>query len=873
MSKGGGAEPTVATYYAGIHFVLGYGPWDKIIAIFVDDKLAWSGNATDGDIAIYSPELFGGETREGGITGTATIKLGSSNQTDDAYLVSKIGDVPSFRGVMSVILKDVYFGLNYYFKPWAFVGTRIHKLRNGGAQWQDSYAETIASTDSMTGVVESLEFYLNYGILIMSSPHGLKAGDLVTITGASPSYYNGTFTVSDLSLSARGLLFLMGTSPTVVASGDIKVSEKTTKVSLINAVHIVRECLTDSNWGLGVASSLIDETSFLASAITCHNEGLGFSFLWDNDSSILDFVGEVLKHIQANLYLDRSDGKYHLELIRPVANLNTLLTLNTTNVKEVNNFKRKSIGELASSVIVKYTDGSNWKENTVVVSNPSLAARQGIPISKTVTYAGVITNKVAYKLAIRDLQQYGLPVYSCTIICNRAAEDLHIGSAFRLDWPDYTSEVLTMRVVSLNLGTPFKQEITIEAIQDNFQAASIIYETPLVSGWNNPVSTPKAVDLRLINEVPYYLVAKLKGDAYAKAVDVTTSFMAIAGASPSDDSISADIYTSPNNSSYVLKAMLDFCFSGLVTSDMDKTTTTIVVNSPIDIVLLKVGSFIQIDNELLNVSAISLNTLTVVRGVHDTVPEIHLTNARIFGWQDFYSGDGIIYTFPSTVYVKLTTRTPKGVLALSAAPYDSIPLTGRMHRPYPPANVQLNSTYWPTTITLSNLTVSWATRNRILQTTNTVYGFYSASITTEPGVTYYADLRRVDTNALLTSFSGNVTASAIMPTLVALPGTITSITFATTTATVTTSVAHNLVTGRTVRIAGASDTLYNGDKVITLVDSTHFTYTLASTPVANASGTLTINASIYAGSVKLVVWSMRSGFQCHQTVTHTFTMV
>ena len=71
--------------------------------------------------------------------------------------------------------------------------------------------------------------------------------------------------------------------------------------------------------------------------------------------------------------------------------------------------------------------------------------------------------------------------------------------------------------------------------------------------------------------------------------------------------------------------------------------------------------------------------------------------------------------------------------------------------------------------------------------------------------------------------------------------TITSITFLDTQATVTTDLPHKLQTGSKAAIFGATDALYNGEKTVTVVDATHFTYTLTAAPSANASGTLSFN--------------------------------
>lgn len=72
--------------------------------------------------------------------------------------------------------------------------------------------------------------------------------------------------------------------------------------------------------------------------------------------------------------------------------------------------------------------------------------------------------------------------------------------------------------------------------------------------------------------------------------------------------------------------------------------------------------------------------------------------------------------------------------------------------------------------------------------------------------------------------------------------TISTITHVGAVATLTTASAHGLVTNNRVTISGATSNEYNGTYVITVTSPTAFTYTMASTPAANATvvGTYTV---------------------------------
>lgn len=94
--------------------------------------------------------------------------------------------------------------------------------------------------------------------------------------------------------------------------------------------------------------------------------------------------------------------------------------------------------------------------------------------------------------------------------------------------------------------------------------------------------------------------------------------------------------------------------------------------------------------------------------------------------------------------------------------------------------------------------------------------------------------------------------------------TISSITKSGTTATLTTATAHGLATGNYVTISGASSSEYNGSFVITVTSGTVFTYTMASTPAANATvvGTYTV-LGIKGGTTGGTTYSINSNTFVH----------
>ncbi|HEU0074007.1 MAG TPA: phage tail protein [Dehalococcoidia bacterium] len=123
--KGGGREVTVGYRYSiGMQMALCHGPIDQITEIRVGDRTAWTGTSSGGAISISEPELFGGEDREGGVEGTVDVEMGGAAQATNSYLVAQLGDVPAFRGILALVLRQPYLGTVPRFKPWSVTGRR-----------------------------------------------------------------------------------------------------------------------------------------------------------------------------------------------------------------------------------------------------------------------------------------------------------------------------------------------------------------------------------------------------------------------------------------------------------------------------------------------------------------------------------------------------------------------------------------------------------------------------------------------------------------------------------------------------------------------------------------------------------------------------
>ncbi|MOA31173.1 hypothetical protein D3C78_1523160 [compost metagenome] len=115
-----------------------------------------------------------------------------------------------------------------------------------------------------------------------------------------------------------------------------------------------------------------------------------------------------------------------------------------------------------------------------------------------------------------------------------------------------------------------------------------------------------------------------------------------------------------------------------------------------------------------------------------------------------------------TLQARLLTNTSIGQLDPALAATDSLVLQGRQGRPYPPGNVLLNGSAYPTSVT-GDVELSWAHRDRRMQADQLIDSAMG-SIGPEAGVTYSARLLRADTQAVLVSQTGITGATATLAT-------------------------------------------------------------------------------------------------------------
>lgn len=505
----------------------------------------------------------------------------------------------------------------------------------------------------------------------------------------------------------------------------------------MNPAHILRECLTDPDWGMGYNEADIDDSSFTACADTLFSEGMGISLLWDTQTDIQDFVTTILTHIDAAVFVDRTSGLFVMKLIRDDYVVADLLELTEADIDHIEDFKRPQFGELMTSITVQYWDNLRDVQGSTTIQDIALETMQQAVINTTVQYPGFTNNNIATRAAQRDLRSLSAQIASCTIYTDRIAKGLQVGSVFKLTWADYELESVPFRVNGIGYGDGKSNRIRITCMEDIFSLDATVFIPKVPPIWVDPNGPPVAASTRIAFEMPYLELVQQQSQPTtdsALAADNELGYIGTAASRSSSGAINYGIWTDAG-SGYVQNATGNFCPTAQLADGIDRMQTTFSIQNGDGIEDVDLGSWVQIDNELMGVTALSSSSITVTRAALDTLPTLHAANAALFFWDKFASGDRTQYEDSESIHIKLTPRTGSGTLDLADAPVDTVVLAHRAIRPYAPGNLKINGTYFPATV-VGDVVLTWAHRDRTQETGGTLLAYTDGSVGPETGVTY-----------------------------------------------------------------------------------------------------------------------------------------
>jgi hypothetical protein len=169
---GSSKSVTIGYWYSlGIHMGLCRGPVNAVTKIMAAGKTVWT-EAEQSNIwyppkfgmsfvpyppgpiyldyyMIDKPGLFGGEKKEGGVSGNLYIFMGERTQTTPAVLRSALGgEVPAFRGVTTLYFNGRIAAMNPYIKPWEIWAWRTTAGWENDDPWYPERATILLTSET-----------------------------------------------------------------------------------------------------------------------------------------------------------------------------------------------------------------------------------------------------------------------------------------------------------------------------------------------------------------------------------------------------------------------------------------------------------------------------------------------------------------------------------------------------------------------------------------------------------------------------------------------------------------------------------------------------------------------------------------------------
>lgn len=672
MSSGGGSQPVTIgyQYFLSMHLALCHGPVDSIDSIKGGDiAVIWDGHADHNqDISVNQPNLFGGKMKEGGVQGTFSILMGATDQQPDPWLRTAIGnpvELPAFRGVTSILWKDMFYSSNTATpKPWQVLTTRI-----------------------------PLKF----------------------LTGADAAAL-GTALYADIAGEA-------------------------------NPAYITAESLMSYLWGLGYTIADLDTDSFRLAAQILHAEGFGLSVLWEDSSSVEDFLNIILQHCNAALFVSPKTGKFTFKLIRGGYDISTLFVADESNIVELEEMSQVGISELVNQITVKWIDAITGQWRSLTVHNPAVREVQKSIVAITREYGAVTSTALAKTLALRDISVMSQPLAPVKLVLNRTASGVSIGDVIVWNWPDLGTVGRVLRVLSVGYGNLDAGEVSLECVEDVFGVNHVQYTLSNGTEWVDPTPAPQVSPAQLSINPTYMDVFARLGYIGRTIADLTPhrGFNMLLAAQPNVMTTHYELWVAQGTGSYTYNKQVPFNpFAKMIALVPPEDYSTFTVGSSLNSTWIQPKQYAICNGEWMYVDTVSLNTTTNVvtlgcwRGVADTTPGFLYAESDIWFYDNSQVFDYTDYAdlpVPTVVHSKARTHTVLGLLPLESATDSINAVDARWMRPYPPANLRINGSRYPATVT-GDIVLTWAHRHRINQAWVITHQNEASMSAPEIGTTY-----------------------------------------------------------------------------------------------------------------------------------------
>lgn len=680
-SKSGKGNVELPFYHLSFHAgICYYGTGIQILSAYAGDKKFYEGTgSTISSVSIDKSDLFGGNDREGGLKGLMHILPGAITQLLPASLAARLNATPTTT-----------LGYRGIFSVW-FTG----------------------ESDPKGFMLGANNPYMKPFKFRMRRPS----------QGLNPTYQ-----------------FIR--LPKNREKDDPDQAEGYVQYAS-NPSHVLYEIYTNSAWGEGRDPITINKSSFEAAAEVLYNEKFGISFAWYRQTEIQKIVQEIIDHVQCSIYDDPETGLLTIKLLRHDYNPSTLPSINPGNAK-LTHFKRKLWGEVSAEVVVTWTNPENESEMTITAHNLAVSQAQvGSVVSTSRNYYMIRDERLAARLAERDLASLSYPLAACDAEVHRSFGKVVPGDVLNLSWPEFNIDTMPMRVMEVLPGSSDSAKLTLKLQEDIFGIGATTYlgeEDDLRSGSRIvPENTPAR-----LGTLPAYMTAAISGMTTVSDLKYPTARVGILMEQPHPAYDVFNVYgprITALGSQVQMLGSNPYPTTATIAEPLSYLTPTVVIR---DIVgdRIRAGQFVFIgalnsSGEIALVTAYNeaTNTLTLRRGCLDTIPHAWNADEKIIIVPNNFDRitDNTERSDGESITLQLQTRASGITQKQSEAASYKITLNDRAHLPLRPANMRVNGVGLGQSAPLGTgaITVTWANRNRITES-QIVLDWHDATVAPEP---------------------------------------------------------------------------------------------------------------------------------------------
>jgi hypothetical protein len=713
-------------YFLGVQFALCRGPVDKLLSIRIDDIEVVAGNFTHGQtVTIDCPNLFGGDDMgSGGVSGSLVFYSGTTTQTAPAYLgrtgvatatISNGGTsyLPTGTAEQILTLQGGTFTRQAKVRVSAVssgVITAVQLIDSGAyTVFPSSPATTVVSPAGGSGATVAFTQIPGFQDVNGVVPTYKKTCHLVPLLG--PLYLGNSTNIKPWAFELQRLFDPLGLG-----------TEATINTFDANPANLLYELMTDTEWGLAQATSLIDTVSFSNAGDTLWAEGNGMSLTLTKETQARDFLRLIEEQIDGVVFFNQLSGKWQVNLARGGYDAGTLPLLSASNIIEVESFARGAWADTTNQVSARFVDrADNWKETSAIAQDTAnIRILQGKVIPGEFNYPGVKDRNLANQLAWRELRSLSYPLAKAVIVVNRTLYDVQPGQvvAWTYEIAGESFIRMPMRIGDIDYGELADGRIRLSLIEDVFEAQAGSFAPPGDTGWQPPTDTLTPFVYQVAMEAPRAIVlrdpatggqlldklwcgARRAGPEVGLVIVERHAVGAPAGAYLEVGRVFGLLQVGNLSASLArgsgvpltslvmapgpdLQASLEAVF-------IDSTDLTDVGTNLVNVIL--VGTeFMLVTSAQTSGANVQLNG--VYRGVMDSVQGSWAAGTPVYllfvsaGLSDFVVPAG------NNVDVKLLPFSRSDELADTSATVIAFAMANRVRRPYPPSRISLDGTAW-----------------------------------------------------------------------------------------------------------------------------------------------------------------------------------